>query len=122
MRGCVWDLPLLSAEAKRYFLPAWLLASIRDPRGSDATDALVFALDGDHRWDPEGGFSEVQPRRHRRYLESMIEPLDDSSGFFWPFLQRALHRWAVAPPTDGNDSRPPTPVRPVRPVEGPAGT
>lgn len=95
--GCMWDLPLLSADAKRYFLPAWLLASIRDPRGSDATDALVYALDSDHRWDPEGGYSEAQRAVIGRYLEAMIEPLEDGTGFFWPFLQRALHRWADWP-------------------------
>lgn len=99
--GCIWDLPLLSAEAKRYFLPAWLLASIRDPQGSDATDALVYALDGDHRWEPEGGYSEAQRAVLVRYLESLIEPLDDGTGFFWPFLQRALERWASWPqPTE----------------------
>lgn len=97
LRGCIWDLPLLSAEAKRYYLPAWLLASIRDPEGSDATDALVYALDGDHRWDPEGGYTEGQRAVIVRYLESMIEYVDDGTGFFWPFLQRALERWAGWP-------------------------
>ncbi len=95
--GCIWDLPLLSAEAKRFYLPAWLLASIRDPRGTDATDALVYALDSDHRWDPEGGYSEAQRAVLVRYLEAMIEYLDDDTGFFWPFLQRALERWAGWP-------------------------
>jgi hypothetical protein len=95
--GCVWNLPLLSAEAKRYFLPAWLLASIRDPRGTDATDALVYALDSSHRWDPEGGYSEAQRAVITDYLEAMVEPLDDSTGFFWPILQRALERWAGWP-------------------------
>ena len=90
LRGCIWDMPLLSAEAKRFYLPAWLLASIRDPQGSDATDALVYALDSDHRWEPEGGYSEAQRAVIVRYLESMIEYLDDETGFFWPFLQRAL--------------------------------
>ena len=99
--GCIWDIPLLSAEAKRYFLPAWLLASIRNPKGADATDALVYAFDSDHRWDPEGGYSEAQRAVIARYLEAMIEPLDDGTGFFGPFLQRALHRWAGWPlPTE----------------------
>lgn len=95
--GCVWDLPLLSAEAKRYYLPAWLLDSIRDPRGADATDALVYALDSDHCWDPEGGYDEAQHAVITRYLEAMVEPLDDDTGFFWPILQRALERWADWP-------------------------
>ena len=99
--GCIWDMPLLSAEAKRFYLPVWLLASLRDPRGSDATDALVYALDSDHRWDPEGGYTEAQRAVHVRYLEAMIEYLDDDTGFFWPFLQRALERWAGWPrPTE----------------------
>ncbi|MSP21642.1 MAG: hypothetical protein EXR66_01230 [Dehalococcoidia bacterium] len=97
LRGCVWDLPLLSAEGKRFYLPAWLLASIRDPRGTDATDALVYALDGDHRWEPEGGYSEALRAVIVRYLESMIEYLDDETGFLWPFLQRPLERWADWP-------------------------
>src|SRR5688500_15723659 len=75
--GCTWDMPLLSAEAKRFYLPVWLLASIRDPLGSDATDALVYALDSDHRWDPEGGYSEAQRAVLVRYLEAMVEYLDD---------------------------------------------
>lgn len=95
--GCIWDLPLLSAEAKRYYLPAWLLASISDPQGADATDALVYALDSDHRWEPDGGYTEAQRAVIVRYLESLIEQLDDETGFFWPFLQRALERWANWP-------------------------
>ena len=30
--GCIWDMPLLSAEAKRFYLPAWLLASMNPSR------------------------------------------------------------------------------------------
>lgn len=97
LRGCVWDLPLLSADAKRFYLPAWLLASIRDPRGTDATDALVHALDGDHRWDPAGGYTDAQRAVLVRYLEAMVEYLVDGTGSFWPFLQRALERWAGWP-------------------------
>jgi hypothetical protein len=92
--GCIWDMPLLSAEAKRFHLPVWLLASVRGSAGSDATDALVFALDSDRRWDPEGGYTEAQRAVLVRYLEAMLENLDDETGFFWPFLQRALERWA----------------------------
>ena len=95
--GCIWDLPLLSAEAKRYYLPAWLLDSIRNPQGSDATDALIYALDSDHRWDPAGGYTEAQRATVVRYLEAMVEQVDDSTSFFWPFLQRALERWAAWP-------------------------
>ena len=48
----VWDLPLLSDEGKHYYLQAWLLHGLR-AGGESAIDAVVFALDADHRWSPE---------------------------------------------------------------------
>ena len=55
----VWDLPLLSDEAKQYYLPAWLLRASA-PDGGSACDALVFALESDHRWSPEPPYTEDQ--------------------------------------------------------------
>ncbi|MEZ4504203.1 MAG: DUF6714 family protein [Dehalococcoidia bacterium] len=91
--GAVWDLPLLSDEAKRYYLPGWLLPSLEDPR-SDATGALLFALDSDHRWEPEGGYTEAQRTTIARYLEAMIDHVDEYESHE---LQRALERWAGWP-------------------------
>lgn len=59
------DLPLLSAEAKRYFLPAWLIGSIDDTE-SDLTDALIMNLDSDHRQD---GYSDSRKAVIRDYLD-----------------------------------------------------
>lgn len=59
LRKHVWDLPLLSAEAKRYFLPAWLAASLVEP-GWDFTDAALQDIDSNHRYDPPGGYTDDQ--------------------------------------------------------------
>lgn len=57
----VWDMPLLSDDAKRYYLPAWLLRVTKSTEPwSDAGDALVMALDGEHRWDPLVPYSTAE--------------------------------------------------------------
>ena len=89
--SAVWDLPLLSAEAKRYYLPGWLLPAIADPQ-HDAVDALLFALDSDHRWDPAGGYTEAQRAVLTRTLEAMVEHVSD---FDSHALLRALERWSA---------------------------
>jgi hypothetical protein len=63
-----WDMPLLSDEAKQYYLPAWLMRSIEEPE-SDYTDALLFALAADHRWQPVTPYTERQWRLLATYLE-----------------------------------------------------
>ena len=55
----VWDLPLLSDEGKHYYLPCWLLDALQD-EASSATDAVIYALDTDHRWSPQPPYSEEQ--------------------------------------------------------------
>lgn len=55
----VWDLPLLSDEAKHYYLPAWLLRAIPEDAW-DSCDALVHALEADHRWSPVPPYTEQQ--------------------------------------------------------------
>jgi hypothetical protein len=70
-----WDLPLLSDDAKRYYLPAWILRSINDPQ-SDYTQALLFALKSDHRWFPTAPYTDRQWRLIARYLE-FLEPMVD---------------------------------------------
>jgi hypothetical protein len=63
-----WDLPLLSDDAKQYYLPAWLVSSIDNPQ-SDYTDALLYALDSDHRWLPSTPYTERQWRALEAYLD-----------------------------------------------------
>jgi hypothetical protein len=59
LRERVWDLPLLSAEAKHYFLQAWLSAALRDPSGN-FSDAARINIDSNQRFDPPGGYTDEQ--------------------------------------------------------------
>jgi hypothetical protein len=56
----VWDLPLLSDEAKHYYLSAWLLRAVPNDGWNDACDSLVYALEADHRWSPNPPYTEAQ--------------------------------------------------------------
>lgn len=81
-----WDLPLLSTEAKRYYLPVWMVASIEEP-DSDFTDALIMNLDSDHRND---GYSQLQKAvivDYLRYIRDRGGELDECA------LHRAEDRW-----------------------------
>jgi hypothetical protein len=71
----VWDLPLLSDEAKRYYLPAWLLRAYPEDTWS-ACDALVRALEADHRWNPEPTYTEAQWLAIDAVLESAAKSGD----------------------------------------------
>jgi hypothetical protein len=73
----LWDLPLLSDDAKQYYLPAWIVRSIDDPE-SDYTQAFLFALDSDHRWAPTTPYTERQWRALGAcldYLETNVDEL-----------------------------------------------
>ena len=61
-RKHVWDMPLLSAEAKQYYLPAWLLRCLdfEDVWLPDEASTVLYALDGDHRWDPDPPYTKAQ--------------------------------------------------------------
>ncbi|MCU0806121.1 MAG: hypothetical protein MUF79_13715 [Burkholderiales bacterium] len=74
-----WDLPLLSDESKQYYLPAWLLRSIDAPR-SDYTEALLFALDSDHRWSPKTPYTARQWRVLGSYLAYIESDADEAMG------------------------------------------
>jgi hypothetical protein len=71
-----WDLPLLSDEAKQYYLPAWILRSIETPQ-SDSTQALLYALESDHRWRPATPYTERQWRLLTAYLEFLGQRVDE---------------------------------------------
>ena len=63
-----WDqLPLLTDDAKQYYLPAFLCFAIRQP-DSLVSQFVGYALDSDHRWQPSGGYSEAQKQAIRNYL------------------------------------------------------
>lgn len=96
----VWDLPLLSDEAKQYYLPAWLCSSIDEPC-SDATDALLMEFRSDHRWNPATPYTVAQWAAIGEWLDLMLlhcDPYsrDDVEGVYIklkPRLQalRAMH-------------------------------
>lgn len=71
-----WDLPLLSDEAKQYYLPAWIVRSIDDPQ-SDYTEALLYALDSGHGWFPAAPYSERQWRLIEAYLGFLEANVDE---------------------------------------------
>ena len=71
----VWDLPLLSDDAKHYYLPAWLRrARPKDTWGS--CDALVYALEANHRWLPQPPYTEAQWLAVDAVLESCAQSDD----------------------------------------------
>lgn len=69
-----WDLPLLSASAKRYYLPAWIERSL-DDLDSDYTQALLFDFESDHRHE---GFDDAQRAAISIYLDYVAAHGDDS--------------------------------------------
>jgi hypothetical protein len=81
-----WDLPFLSSDAKRYYLTAWLFASIDEP-DADFTDAVLMNLEGDHRND---GYSKAQKTAildYLRYVRVRDHELDTSD------IDRAEEQW-----------------------------
>lgn len=81
-----WDLPLFSAEAKRFFLPAWMLKALEDP-DSDFTDALIYNFEKDHRND---GYTESQRSAIRCFLAFVALDIDEHS---LKSVQAAQDRW-----------------------------
>ena len=59
LQSHVFDLPLLSAEAKQYYLPAWLYASLEGDSWN-YVDAATTNIDANERFDPKGGYTEAQ--------------------------------------------------------------
>lgn len=87
-----WDLPLLSDAGKQYYLPAWLVRSVAST-DTDHTDALFFALDSTHRWEPPGGSTSAQRAAIRDYFALMLERIDTLGELRHEF-GRALDRWS----------------------------
>lgn len=59
LREHVFDLPLLSANAKHYYLPAWVYASLSEDSWN-YVDALLANIDSNERFDPPGGYTDEQ--------------------------------------------------------------
>jgi len=95
----VWDLPLLSDEAKQYYLPAWLCSSIDEPC-SDATDALLMEFRSDHRWNPATPYTQAQWAAIGGWLDLMLlhcDPYsrDDVDGVYIKLMPRLQARHAL---------------------------
>jgi hypothetical protein len=75
----VRDMPLLSADAKHYYFPAWLIRGLDDggPWLSDAASAVLYALlDLEHRWDTAQKYSREQWLVFQDWL-SYVESIGD---------------------------------------------
>ena len=77
VEGSFDQLPLMSDDAKRYYLPAYLRVAARHPQ-STVTMFVLFALSADHRWQPEGGYTRAQRQAILDFL-AFIEPHVDPS-------------------------------------------
>jgi hypothetical protein len=75
----VWDIPLLSADAKRYYLPAWLIRCLEvdGPWLPDEASAVLYALSGDLRWEPTSPYSREQWQAIQAWLD-YVERFADS--------------------------------------------
>ena len=75
-----YDLALFSADAKHYFLPAWLLHGLVNdgPWLSDVSSSVIHALEDDaHRWDPSSPYSLDQWSAVACWLEYVARFADD---------------------------------------------
>lgn len=77
-RKHVWDMPLLSADAKRYYLPAWLVRCLEvdGPWLPDEASAVLYALDGGLRWDPKSPHSREQWQAIQAWLDYITQFAD----------------------------------------------
>jgi hypothetical protein len=78
-RRHIWHLPLLSAEAKRYYLPAWLIRSLEidGPWWPDECSTVVRGLGDDHRWKPNPPYTREQREAILLWLEHVAQVGDD---------------------------------------------
>ncbi len=84
-------LPLLSDEAKHYYLAAYLCFALRHS-DSFAAEFVLYSLDSDHRWQPQGGYSEAQRQAIRDFLVFQRCGLPDGD-FLREEIERAEQRW-----------------------------
>ena len=70
------QLPFMSDDAKRFYLPAYLRVAARAP-DSTVAQFVLFALTSDHRWQPVGGYTSPQRLAVSDFL-AYIEPMSDT--------------------------------------------
>jgi hypothetical protein len=58
----VWDMPLLSDDAKHFYISAWLLRAYLGESWSDACDSLTYSLIDNHRWNSTQPYTDEQWR------------------------------------------------------------
>ena len=86
------DLSLFTDDAKQFFLPAYLFASLRQPQ-SPVTDFLIDHLGSDHRWDPAGGYTREQKSAILAHLD-LMETLRE--GQFVEAIGDARRQWTTS--------------------------
>ena len=86
-------LPLLSDEAKRYYLPAYFRVSVHKP-DSLVTQFLLYTLADGFRMEPDGGYSAPQKEAIRDFLE-YIRPHSDEHNL--EYLNQAKTLWKQLP-------------------------
>jgi hypothetical protein len=83
------SLPLLTAEAKQYLLPAYLRESIRDPH-SLVCQFTLYTLEDVHRMAPHGGYTVSQ----RSAINAFIDYIASQAGEeYVNELARAKTQW-----------------------------
>jgi hypothetical protein len=73
-------MPLLSAEAKHYYLPAWLIRclEVEGPWLPDECSTLLYGLeDPEHRWKPDPPFTPGQWQVIADWLEHVSQFADE---------------------------------------------
>ena len=76
----LWDLSLLSAEAKHYFLPTWLLRgiNIEGPWLPDQCEVVLLGLGSvEHRWSPAPPYTKIQWQVIKEWIEHIEGFSDD---------------------------------------------
>src|SRR4051812_43657038 len=85
------QLPFFSDEAKRFYLPAFLRVAALKP-GSLVAQFLLYALAGEFRMQPTGGYSPHQKQAIRDYLEYAEKRADDLDR---EYVGRAKTLWQI---------------------------
>jgi|GEM_PF-1493810 len=73
-----FDMPLLSADAKQHYLPAWLLRSFANHElAGDYLSSVLFALGSNHRWDATVPYTAEQRQVLADFLDFHYERRED---------------------------------------------
>lgn len=83
------QLPLLSDDAKRFYLPAFLRVGALKP-DSLVGQFVLYSLSDEFRMEPSGGYSSLQKQAIRDYLEYVGERVDE---FDREYVAKAKTLW-----------------------------